>query len=80
MGDGACTVAPSLTLRVTIGSLPLRVSDDGIVAVGHAMVTRYVSEEAAERRSITYGRWSVYCSSLVYTSGYQWVVNAARFR
>ena len=53
MGDGACTVAPSLTLRVTSGSLPLRVSDDGIVAVGHAMVTRYVSEEAAERRSVS---------------------------
>jgi len=48
MGDGACTVAPSLTLRVTNGTLPLRVSDDVIVAVGHAMVTRYVSEEAAE--------------------------------
>ena len=57
MGDGACTVAPSLTLRVTIGSLPLRitngtftlrVSDEVIMAVGHPMVTRYVSEEAAE--------------------------------
>ena len=57
MGDGACTAAPSLTLRVTIGTLTLRVtigsltprvSDDVIVAVGHAMVTRYVSEEAAE--------------------------------
>ncbi len=66
MGDGACTAAPSLTLRVTIGSLTLRVtngsltlrvtigsltlhvSDDVIVAVGHAMVTRYVSEEAVE--------------------------------
>ena len=57
MGDGACTAAPSLTLRVTIGTLTLRVingtltlrvSDDVIVAVGHPMVTRYVSEEAAE--------------------------------
>jgi hypothetical protein len=48
MGDGACTVAPSLTRRVTIGSLTLHVSDDAIVTVGHAMVTRYVSEEAAE--------------------------------
>ena len=48
MGDGACTEDPSLTLRVTIGSLTLPVSDDVIVAVGHAMVTRYVSEEAAE--------------------------------
>ena len=57
MGDDACTVAPSLTLRVTIesltlrvtnGSLTLRVTDDVIVAVGQAMVTRYVSEEAAE--------------------------------
>ena len=57
MGDGACTEAPSLTLRVTIGSLTLRiingtltlrVSDDAIVAVGHPMVTRYVSEAAAE--------------------------------
>jgi hypothetical protein len=57
MGDGACTVAPSLTLRVTIGSLTphvtigsltLHVSDDAIVAVGHPMVARYVSEEAAE--------------------------------
>jgi hypothetical protein len=48
MGDGACTVAPSLTRRVTIGKLTLRVSDDVIVAVGHPMVTRYVSEETAE--------------------------------
>ena len=57
MGDGACTAAPSLTLRVTIGTLTLRVingtltlrvSDDVIVAVGHPMVTRYVSEEAVE--------------------------------
>ena len=57
MGDDACTVAPSLTLRVTIdsltlrvtnGTLTLRVSDDAIVAVGHPVVTRYVSEEAAE--------------------------------
>ena len=48
MGDGACTVAPSLTLRVTIGTLTLRITDDVILAVGHAMVTRYVSEEAAE--------------------------------
>ena len=48
MGDDACTVDPSLTRRVTIGSLTLRVTDDVIVAVGHAMVTRYVSEEAAE--------------------------------
>jgi hypothetical protein len=48
MGDGACTVAPSLTRRVTIGSFTLRVSDDVIVAVGQPMVTRYVSEEAAE--------------------------------
>jgi hypothetical protein len=48
MGDGACTVAPSLTLRVTIESLTLRDSDHVIVAVGHAMVTRYVSEEAPE--------------------------------
>ena len=48
MGDGACTEAPSLTRRVTIESLTLRVSDDVIVAVGHAMVTRYVSEEAPE--------------------------------
>ena len=57
MGDGACTEAPSLTrrvtigsltLRVTIGTLTLRVSDDVIVAIGHTMVTRYVSEEAAE--------------------------------
>jgi hypothetical protein len=36
MSDGACTVAPSLTLRVTIG---------WDAAVGHAIVTRYVSEE-----------------------------------
>jgi hypothetical protein len=28
MGDGACTVAPSLTRRVTNGSLTLRVTDD----------------------------------------------------
>jgi hypothetical protein len=48
MGDDACTVAPSLTRRVTIGSLTTRVSDDAIRAVGHAMVTRYVSEEAPE--------------------------------
>ena len=48
MGDGACTVAPSLTRRVTIGSLTLRVTDDVIVAVGHPVVARYVSEEAAE--------------------------------
>ena len=57
MGDGACNAAPSLTLRVTIGSLTLRitngtftlrVSDEVIMAVGHPMVTRYVSEEAAE--------------------------------
>jgi len=48
MGDGACTAAPSLTRRVTIGSLTPRDSDDVIVAVGHPMVTRYVSEEAAE--------------------------------
>jgi hypothetical protein len=79
MGDRACTVAPSLTLRVTIGSLTLRitngtftlrVTDDAIRAVGHAMVTRYVSEEAAERRPVSYGRSSVYGSSLVDTSGY----------
>ena len=48
MGDGACTEAPSLTRRVTIGTVTLSVTDDAIVAVGHAMVTRYVSEEAAE--------------------------------
>jgi hypothetical protein len=48
MGDGACTVAPSLTRRVTIESLTLRVTDDAIVAVGHTLVTRYVSEEPAE--------------------------------
>jgi hypothetical protein len=48
MDDQACTVAASLTLRVTIGTLTLRVSDEVIVAVGHAMVTRYVSEEAPE--------------------------------
>jgi hypothetical protein len=28
MSDGACTVAPSLTRRVTIGSLTLCVTDD----------------------------------------------------
>ena len=48
MGDGACTEDPSLTRRVTIDSLPLRDTDEAIVAVGHPMVTRYVSEEAAE--------------------------------
>ena len=48
MGDEACTHDASLTVRVTIGSLPLRVTDDAIMAVGHAVVTRYVSEEAAE--------------------------------
>ena len=39
MGDGACTAIASLTVRVTV---------DVAVAVGHLMVTRYVSEEAAE--------------------------------
>ena len=48
MDDGACTEDPSLTRRVTIDSLPLRDTDEAIVAVGHPMVTRYVSEEAAE--------------------------------
>ncbi len=48
MGDGACTEDPSLTRRVTIGTVTLSVTDDAIVAVGHAMVTRYVSEEAVE--------------------------------
>ena len=48
MGDDACTHDASLTVRVTIGSLTLRVTDDVIVAVGNPMVTRYVSEAAAE--------------------------------
>ena len=38
----------TFTLRITNGTFTLRVSDDVIVAVGHPMVTRYVSEEAAE--------------------------------
>ena len=38
-GDGACTVIASLTVRVTV---------DTAVAVGHEMVSRCVSEEAAE--------------------------------
>ena len=42
------TVDTSLTLRVTIDtSFTLRVTVDDVVAVGHAMVTRCVSEEAA---------------------------------
>ena len=39
MSDGMCTAMSSLTVRVTI---------DVEVAVGHGMVTRRVSEEAAE--------------------------------
>jgi len=39
MSDGMCTAMSSLTVRVTI---------DVGVAVGHGMVTRRVSEEAAE--------------------------------
>ena len=52
MGDGACTAASSLTVRVTIRcrcSLTDRVPDDDVVvAVGHAMVTRSVNEAAAD--------------------------------
>ena len=44
----------SLTARVTIDtSFTLRVTIDDVVAVGHAMVTRCVSEEAAECWSIS---------------------------
>ena len=39
MSDGMCTAMSSLTVRVTI---------DVEVAVGHVIVTRCVSEEAAE--------------------------------
>jgi len=39
MGDEPCTAIASLTVRVSI---------DVMVAVGHEMVTRCVSEEAAE--------------------------------
>jgi hypothetical protein len=58
------------------------------VAVGHAIVTRYVSE-ALVTRSVSEEdrdagradeRWGVYGSSLVDTSGYHWLVNAARYQ
>ena len=39
MSDGMCTAMSSLTVRVPV---------DVEVAVGHGMVTRCVSEEAAE--------------------------------
>jgi hypothetical protein len=39
MGDEPCTAIASLTVRVTV---------DVAVAVGHLMVTRCVSEEAAD--------------------------------
>ena len=48
MGDGACDVAPSLTLRVTIGAFTRPLTNGVNVAVGHGMVTRRVSEAAAE--------------------------------
>ena len=48
MGDGACTVAPSFTLRVTIGAFTRPRYQWCEVAVGHGMVTRRVSEAAAE--------------------------------
>ena len=48
MGDGACTAIASLTVRVTV---------DVAVAVGHAMVARRVSEEAAAIRfSLAFAR------------------------
>jgi hypothetical protein len=40
MSDGACTAASSLTVRVT--------DDDVVVAFGNVMVTRCVSEAAAD--------------------------------
>ena len=51
MDDGACTAISSLTVRVTIGLFAP--SGAGChhcceVAVGHVMVTRCVSEDAAE--------------------------------
>ena len=46
MGDEPCTAIASLTVRVTV---------DTAVAVGHEMVTRCVSEEAAESRLISSG-------------------------
>ena len=48
MGDGACTVAPSLTLRVTIGAFTRPRYRWCMVAVGHGKVTRCVSEAGAE--------------------------------
>ncbi len=58
MGDGACTAASSLTVRVTIGALPRFI---GLLSGG----------SYAERAD---GRWSVYCSILPDGSGYHWCV------
>ena len=52
------------------------------------MVTRYVSEDLVTRSVSEEDRdagraderWGVYGSSLVDTSGYHWLVNAARYR
>ena len=54
MGDGACTAASSLTVRVTIDALLRRIG----------LFERGAYAERAE------GRWSVYCSFLPYGSGY----------
>jgi hypothetical protein len=56
--------------------------------VSEAIVTRYVSEDLVTRSVSEVDRdagraderWGVYCSSLVDTSGYHWLVNAARYR